>query len=241
MRKTFFFLLSANLLLTINFSCSGQRSQNNTSIDSVRNLSKNSSELQAFPDRINLGSPISKEIGLLKKVLLEKKKVNTIEDYQNDSFSEVKYFFDPKNCVVLRVETDYPAILFEKYNYNSDVDLTRNYQKFYERPMVGFMQNNQIYIGTNAITAYENHTLFPIKFNQRSHNLIEKIDDRQFYNYQLLNKVVVDSLELKYGSNRVYFKNDWNLLKTPKPRNEFYEKIAILKNSIADAAQKKEH
>jgi len=239
MRKTFFFLLFASLLLTINFSCSGQPSKNNTVIDSNRNLSKDSAALQVFPERINLGNPISREIELLKKAMLENKNVNTIEDYQNGSFSGVKYFFDPKNYVVLRVDTDYPAILFEKYNYNSDVDLTKNYQKFYARSMVGFMQNNQIYIGINANTAYENRALFPVKFNEHSHHLVEKTDDKQVNSYQLLNKVVVDSLELKYGSNRVYFNNDWNLLKAPKPKVEFYEKIVKLKNSVKDAAQKK--
>jgi len=95
-------------------------------------------------------------------------------------------------------------------------------------------------VGVNANTAYENPSLFPIKFNRHSHSLVEKIDDRQVNNYQLLDKAAVDSLELKYGSNRVYFRNYWNLLKEPNPKNEFYEKVVRLKNSLKAAAQKKD-
>ncbi len=118
--------------------------------------------------------------------------------------------------------------------------MTKNYHEFYQHPMVGFMQNHQFYVGVNANTAYENPSLFPIKFNRHSHSLVEKIDDRQVNNYQLLDKAAVDSLELKYGSNRVYFRNYWNLLKEPNPKNEFYEKVVRLKNSLKAAAQKKD-
>ncbi|RKF33222.1 hypothetical protein BCY89_13435 [Sphingobacterium siyangense] len=240
MGRSLFLLFFAKILLTIHVSCSDQPNQKESAIDSIRNTGKNSDKSQVFPKRITLGSPVSKEIGLLKKVILENKKVNTKEEYENNSFLGVKYFFDPKNYIILKVNTDYPAILFEKYNYNANLDLTKNYHQFYQHPMVGFMQNNQIYIGVNANTAFENHSLFPIKFNGHSHSLVEKIGDRQVNNYQLVNKVAVDSLELKYGSNRVYFNNDWNLLKEPNPKNEFYEKVVRLKNSLKAAAQKKE-
>lgn len=238
--RSLFLLFFATVLLTIHVSCSGQPSQHATAIDSIRIIAKNADKSQVFPKRITLGSPVSKEIGLLKKVVLENKNVDTKEEYENSSFSGVKYFFDPKNYIILKVNTDYPAILFEKYNYNANLDLTKNYHQFYQHPMVGFMQNHQIYIGVNANSAYENHSLFPIKFNEHNHSLVEKIDDKQVNNYQLINKVAIDSLELKNGSNRVYFNNDWNLLKEPKPKNEFYEKVARLKNSLKAAAQKRD-
>lgn len=76
MGRSLFLLFFAKVLLTIHVSCSGQPNQKETPIDSIRNTGKNSDKSQVFPKRITLGSPVSKEIGLLKKVILENKKVN---------------------------------------------------------------------------------------------------------------------------------------------------------------------